>query len=113
MLKIHVPIAAYGKLNIQSVCLVLLLFSLSLFSYAFVALLFQVFITNLKFQFSQSNESLKLICPLDFAAYTFTAFPTRSPLPSCTVCSFARCTVNFAALNFATTTTAVAKQLGR
>lgn len=41
--------------------------SVSLFSlFDFVALLFQVFITNLKFQFSQSNESFKLICPLDF-----------------------------------------------
>lgn len=45
----------------------------------FAALLFQVFITNLKFQFSQSNESFKLICPLDFTACKFCS--PSFPLP--------------------------------
>lgn len=40
-------------------------------SVPFVSLFLQVFITNLKFQFSQSNESFKLICPLDSTACKF------------------------------------------
>lgn len=66
----------------------------------FVSLFLQVFITNLKFQFSQSNESFKLICPLDSTACKFLAAPLAT---FCSVCSFARRgIVNFAALNFAT-----------
>lgn len=68
----------------------------------FVFLFLQVFITNLKFQFSQSNESFKLICPLDLTACKFLAAPFAT---FCSVCSFARRgIVNFAALNFATAT---------
>lgn len=108
--KIHVPIQAYCKLNMQSVWFSL---QISFFSFVlllcvwfpfvpFVSLFLQVFITNLKFQFSQSNESFKLICPLDLTACKFLAVP----LPTfCSVCSFARRgIVNFAALNFATAT---------
>lgn len=40
-------------------------------SVPFVSLFLQVFITNLKFQFSQSNESFKLICPLVSTACKF------------------------------------------